>query len=80
MWCRDLSAETTIRERKQQRRRRRRQREWQNSIGLDLQNDNFAGVSRFFIHFFAATARVRREMPNFTICRGRQLSFFLPEL
>ena len=34
----------------------------------------------FFIHFFAVTARVRREMPYFTICRGRQLSFFLPEL
>ena len=34
----------------------------------------------FFIHFFAVTARVRREMPYFTICRGRELSFFLPEL
>ena len=31
------------------------------AIGLDWQNNNFARASRFFVHFFAATARLRRE-------------------
>ena len=28
---------------------------------LDWQNNNFARASRFFVHFFAVTARLRRE-------------------
>ena len=31
------------------------------SIGLDWQNNNFARTSRFLVHFFAVTARLRRE-------------------
>ena len=31
------------------------------AMGLDLQNNNFAQASRFFLHFFAVTARLRRE-------------------
>ena len=31
------------------------------AIGLDWQNNNFAGASPFFVHFFAVTARLRRE-------------------
>ena len=31
------------------------------AIGLDWQNNNFARASRFFVHFFAVTARLRRE-------------------
>ena len=27
------------------------------AIGLDWQNNNFARASRFFVHFFAVTAR-----------------------
>ena len=30
-------------------------------IGLDWQKNNFARASRFFVHFFAVTARLRRE-------------------
>ena len=29
--------------------------------GLDWQNNNFARASRFFVHFFAVTARLQRE-------------------
>ena len=29
--------------------------------GLDWQNNNSASVSRFFVHFFAVTARPQRE-------------------
>ena len=29
--------------------------------GLDQQNSNSARASRFFVHFFAVTARLRRE-------------------
>ena len=42
-------------------RRRRRQRGRQKSRGLNIQNNNFARPSRFFTHFFAVTARLRRE-------------------
>ena len=42
-------------------RRRRRQRERQKAIGLDWQNNNFARASRFFVHFFAVSERLRRE-------------------
>ena len=31
------------------------------AIGLDKQNNNFARASRFFVHFFAVTVRLRRE-------------------
>ena len=31
-------------------------------IVLDWQNKNFARVSRFFLHFFAVVARLRREI------------------
>ena len=31
------------------------------AVGLDQQNNNFARVSRFLIHFFAVVARLRRE-------------------
>ena len=31
------------------------------AIGLDRQNNNFARASRFFGHFFAVTARLRRQ-------------------
>ena len=41
--------------------RRRRQRERQKSNRLKRQNNNSARASRFFVHFFAVTARLRRE-------------------
>ena len=31
------------------------------AIGFDQQNNNFAPASRFFVHFFAVTARLLRE-------------------
>ena len=31
------------------------------AIGLNQQNNNVAHASRFFVHFFAVTARLRRE-------------------
>ena len=31
------------------------------AIGLDWQNSNFARASRLSVHFFAVTARLRRE-------------------
>ena len=33
----------------------------QKAIGSDWQNNNFAPVSRFFVHFLAVVARLRRE-------------------
>ena len=53
-------------------RRRRQQRERQKSIRFVKQNNNFARASRFFVHFFAVVARLRREsaLLNFTFCRG----------
>ena len=33
----------------------------QKSNSLNKQNDNFARASRFFVHFSAATARLRQE-------------------
>ena len=41
--------------------RRRRQRERQKSNRLNKQNNNFARASRFFVHFFTVTARLRRK-------------------
>ena len=47
--------------------RRRRQRDRQKSNKLNRQTNNNARVSRFFVHFFAVTARLRRENAyNFT--------------
>ena len=40
---------------------RRRQRERHKSTRFNQQNNNFARASRFFVHFFAVTARLRRE-------------------
>jgi len=31
------------------------------AIGLEKQNNNFTRASRFFVHFFAVVARLRRE-------------------
>ena len=31
------------------------------AIGLDKQNNNYSRASRFFVHFFAVVARLRRE-------------------
>ena len=31
------------------------------AIGLDWLNNNFARASRFFVHFFAVAARLRRK-------------------
>ena len=47
------------RELKQRRRRRQRQRQKSNS--LEWQINNFARASLSFVHFFAVTARLRRE-------------------
>ena len=41
--------------------RRRQQRGRQKSNRFNNQNNNFARASRFFVHFFAVTARLRRE-------------------
>ena len=46
---------------KKRRGRRQRQRKRQKAIGFDLQNNNFARASRFVVHFFAVTARLRPE-------------------
>jgi len=42
------------------------------AIGLDWQNNNFARASRFFVHFFAVTARPRRENAQFHLLNKRQ--------
>ena len=53
--------------------RRRRQRDRQKSNKVKRQNNNNARVSRFFVHFFAVTARLRRENAyNFTSYGGRK--------
>ena len=36
-------------------------------IGLDWQKNSFARASRFFVHFFALTARLRRESTLFHV-------------
>ena len=48
---------------KQQRRQRRLQREWQKTKRFRLAKlyNNSARAPRFFVHFFAVTARLRRE-------------------
>ena len=42
-------------------RRRRWQRELQKNNRINNQKNNFARASRFFAHFIAVTARLRRE-------------------
>ena len=54
-----MSNRLDIRELKQ--RQRGRQRKRQKSNWLDLQNNNSARASRFFLHFFAVVARIRHE-------------------
>ena len=50
-----------------------RRRESKKSNSLTRQNNNFARASRFFVHFFAVTARLPRENAyNFTFCEGRK--------
>ena len=38
-----------------------------NAIGLDWPNNNFARASRFFVHFLAVVARLRRESTQFDV-------------
>ena len=40
---------------------RRRKRERRKNNRFNQQNNNFARASRFFVHFLAVTARLRRE-------------------
>ena len=50
------------------------------SIDFDWQNNNSVRASRFFVHFFAVTARLQREN-NFTFYGRREhktTSFFFP--
>ena len=46
--------------------RRRQQREGQKSNRLNRQNNNSARASRFFVHFFVVTARLRRDKNLFS--------------
>ena len=39
------------------------------AIGVDWLNNNCARASRFFVHFFAVTARLRRENTWFHVLR-----------
>ena len=45
--------------------RRRRQQERPKSNRFDEQNNNSARASRFFVHFFAVPAQLRREMTKY---------------
>ena len=45
--------------------RRRRQGERQKNNRFNEQNNNSARASRFFVHFFAVPAQLRREMTKF---------------
>ena len=49
------------------------------AIGLDRQNNNFARASRFFVHFLAVVARLRRETDQFHVLSktGTQNNKFL---
>ena len=54
------------------------------AMGLDEQNNNFARASRVFVHFFAVTARPRREkaISPFVkdVNKRQRLSFSFSEL
>ena len=47
--------------RKFKQRQQQQQREWPKINRFDKQNNNFARASRFFVHFFAVTARLQHE-------------------
>ena len=51
---------------------RRRQRERQKPNRFRLAKQQLARSTRFFVYFFAVTARLRRELPNFTFYRQRE--------
>ena len=61
--CRDLKV-----------RRRRRQRERQKNNRFKNQNNNVAVASCFFVHFFAVTARLRREYAWFHVLQRKYIS------
>ena len=42
------------------------------AVGLDKQNNYFARVSRFFVHFSAVFAQLNVKLPNFTFSRRRE--------
>ena len=75
---------TQIRELKQRRRRRQRERQKINRFSLaKRQKMNFARASRFFVHFFAVTARLQREkFSRFVedVNTRQRLPFSFPEL
>ena len=48
-------------------RRRPRKENGKKAIGLDKQNNNFARVSRFVVHFSAVGARLQRETAKFHV-------------
>ena len=73
MWLTYLNNGST--EHKQRRRRRQRGRKKRNRF-IYWQNNNLARAPRFLVRFFAFVARLQREVPNFTFCRGREHSFF----
>ena len=50
-----------IRDFKIQRRRRQQERQKKKNNRFNKQNNNFARALRFFVHFFARFARLRRE-------------------
>ena len=52
---------------------RRRQRERRKNNTFNNQNDNFARASRFFVHFFAVTARLRRENAKFHVVQRKDV-------
>ena len=45
------------------------------AMGLDEQNNNFARASRFFVHFFAVSARLRRETEDVKTRQRLSVSF-----
>ena len=45
----------------QRQRRRQRERQKSNRFSIGWQNNNSTRASRFFVDFFAVTARLRRE-------------------
>ena len=47
--------------------RRRQQGERQKSNRFNEQNNNSARASRFFVHFFAVPAQLRREITTFQV-------------
>ena len=48
--------------------------ELQKSNRFSNQNNTFARASRFFVHFFAVTARLRRENAQFHVVQRRYTS------